>query len=85
MSKSKKVDKRYPRGIVYTKKGWSGMCEAIDLGNVGALYSLAGLTKTVFMPYTSIDRIEYEDKPQEVIDAETEAAARERAEETSDE
>jgi len=62
------MEKRYPRGMIYSKNGWSGLGEDIMLGDHGILYSDEGKINTIFVPYTSIDRIKYDTIPQHIID-----------------
>jgi len=64
-----KKEKRYPRGILFPRgKAKQTTIELIELKEHGAFYCEAGEEDTVFMPYSSIEKIAYEAIPQELID-----------------
>ena len=60
------MEKRYPRGMIFGKNGWSGIGELIELKEVGIFYYKEGEEITIFVPYDSIDRIQYEEIPKEL-------------------
>lgn len=62
------MEKRYPRGMIYSTNGWSGLGENIDLTPNGVMWMAEDDDITNFAPYTSIDRIRYETIPQEILD-----------------
>ncbi len=61
------MKKRWPRGMIYSNEGWSGIGEEIEQGDHGIFYFAEGSARTIFVPYTSIDRIKYEITPEEVV------------------
>ena len=61
------MKKRYPRGHIYSKNGWSGIGEEIEQSEHGIYYFAINTTEpTIFVPYSSIDRIKYDTIPKEL-------------------
>jgi len=62
-------EKRYPRGTIFPRgKEKQVIGELIELKPEGVFYCPVDSENTVFMPYSSVDKIEYHDIPQELID-----------------
>jgi len=63
------MEKRYPRGKLYTTTKWNGVIENIELAHGGIFYNLVGSNTTTFIPLSSVERLVYDTPPQEIIDA----------------
>ncbi len=65
-----KIEKRYPRGNIFLSGGKTVTGESIMQDKYGINFFKVGKSKTIFIPYDKVERIDYEVVPEKLRQAE---------------